>query len=105
MPEKVGILRMQASRRWAICRPKHDPVEITSGEVFRVEVNGVLQVRRMEYAHDGRGYYAVGDPETQRHARGDRKRRMTPAHAHELGLVLIIATMVGLIAWRFWKGW
>jgi hypothetical protein len=23
----------------------------------------VLQVRRMEYAHDGRGYYAVGGPE------------------------------------------
>jgi len=63
MPEKVGILRMQPSRRWAICRPGHDPVEITSGEVFRVEVDGVLQVRRIEYAHDGRGYYAVGGPE------------------------------------------
>jgi hypothetical protein len=63
LAEKVGILRMQPSRRWAIVRPGHDPVEISSGELFRVEVDGALQVRRMEYAHDGRGYYAVGGPE------------------------------------------
>jgi hypothetical protein len=60
MPKKIGILRMQPSRRWAICHPGHGPVEITSGELFRIEV---LHVRRMEYAHDGRGYYAVGGPE------------------------------------------
>jgi hypothetical protein len=30
---------------------------------------------------------------------------MTPAHAHELGLVLIIAIVGGMIAWRMWKGW
>jgi hypothetical protein len=36
------------------------PVEITSGVLFRVEVeDSVLHVRRMEYA-PGRGYYAVG---------------------------------------------
>lgn len=63
MPEKIGILRMQPSRRWAICHPGHDPVEITSGELFRIEVDSVLHVRPMEYAHDGRGYYAVGGPE------------------------------------------
>jgi hypothetical protein len=39
------------------------PVEITSDELFRVEVeDSVLHVRRMEY-EPGRGYYAVGGPE------------------------------------------
>jgi hypothetical protein len=35
-------------------------MEITCGEVFRVEVEGLegLQVTRMEHAHPG-GYYAV----------------------------------------------
>jgi hypothetical protein len=61
--EKVGVLRMMPTRRWAICRPSHEPVEITWGELFRVEVaDGVLEVRRMEYA-PGRGYYVVGGPE------------------------------------------
>jgi len=63
MSEKEGILRMQSSRRWAVCRPGREPVEITSGELFRVEVDDKLRVRRMEYAHDGRGYYAVDGPE------------------------------------------
>src|SRR5262249_38596346 len=63
MSDKEGILRMQPSRRWAVCRTGRDPVEITSGELFRVGVDGGLQVRRMEYAHDGRGYYAVDGPE------------------------------------------
>jgi hypothetical protein len=62
MPERIGILRMQPSRRWSVCRPGHEPSEITSGEVFRIEADGVLHVRRMEYA-PGRGYYAVGGPE------------------------------------------
>jgi hypothetical protein len=37
-----------------------EPWEITSGEVFRVEVEGMegLQRTRMEHAHPG-GYYAV----------------------------------------------
>jgi len=30
---------------------------------------------------------------------------MTPAYVHELGLVLIIAIVAGMIAWRMWKGW
>jgi hypothetical protein len=31
--------------------------------MFRLGVDGVLQVRRMEYAHDDVGYYAIGGPE------------------------------------------
>jgi len=56
--EKGGILRMLPSRRWAVCRPGREPVEITSGELFRVEVDGELRTTRMEYA-PGIGYYAV----------------------------------------------
>jgi hypothetical protein len=39
--------------------PELTPAELpqVSGELFRVGVGGVLQVRRMEYAHDGCGYY------------------------------------------------
>jgi hypothetical protein len=55
---KEGGLRMQPSRRWAICRPGHDPIEITSGELFRAEVDGELRATFMEYAH-GLGYYLV----------------------------------------------
>ena len=40
---------MQPSRRWAVWMPGREPVEVTSGELFRVEVDGELQVRRMEY--------------------------------------------------------
>jgi hypothetical protein len=58
MSEDVGTLRMQPSGRWAVCRPGRDPVEITSGEVFRVEVVGELRVTRMEHQH-GEGYYSV----------------------------------------------
>jgi hypothetical protein len=55
-----GVLEMQPSGRWAVVRPGMEPWEITSGEVFRVEVEGMegLQVTRMEHAHPG-GYYAV----------------------------------------------
>jgi hypothetical protein len=51
MTDKEGILRMMASGRWAIYRPGRSPVEITSGELFRVEVAGAkeLQLTRMEY--------------------------------------------------------
>jgi hypothetical protein len=41
MTDKEGILRMMASGRWALYRPGRFPAEITSGEVFRVEVAGV----------------------------------------------------------------
>jgi hypothetical protein len=49
---KEGTLQMRPSGRWAVCRPGRDPVEITSGEVFRVEVKGMdgLQVTRMEHS-------------------------------------------------------
>ena len=40
MAERVGVLRMQPSGRWAVCRPGQEPIEITSGEPFRVEVDG-----------------------------------------------------------------
>ena len=61
--EKEGVLRMQPSGRWAVCRPGHRPVEITSGEALRVEVEGKpdLQLTRIEYQHfdRGGGYYSV----------------------------------------------
>ena len=59
-PDLEGVLEMQASGRWAVCMPGQEPMEITSGEVFRVEVEGKegLQPTRMEHAHPG-GYYAV----------------------------------------------
>jgi hypothetical protein len=58
--EEEGTLQMQPSGRWAVCRPGREPWEITSGELFRVEVEGRegLQPTRMEHAHPG-GYYAV----------------------------------------------
>lgn len=46
-----GALRMQPSGRWAICRPGHPPFEITSGDRFRIEVDGELKVTRMEFRH------------------------------------------------------
>jgi len=45
-----------------VVRFGREPVEITSGELFRVEVDGELKPTRMEYAHNGRGggeYYSV----------------------------------------------
>ena len=54
MTDKEGTLQMQASGRWAICRPGLDPAEITAGELFRVEVSGELKLTRMEY---GAGEY------------------------------------------------
>jgi len=58
MSEKKGILRMQSSGRWAVCRPGRAPVEIMSGELFRVEVDGELRLTRMEEVW-GEGYYSV----------------------------------------------
>jgi hypothetical protein len=51
MSEKEGILRLQPSGRWAVCRPGRAPVEITSGELLRVEVDGELKLTRMEFRH------------------------------------------------------
>jgi hypothetical protein len=62
MSDKEGTLRMQPSRRWAVVRPGREPVEITSGELFRVEVDGELKLTRMEFRHGARGggeYYSI----------------------------------------------
>jgi hypothetical protein len=58
MTEKEGTSRMMASGRWAVCRAGRAPVEITSGELFRIEVAGAneLQLTRMEFRC---GYYTV----------------------------------------------
>ena len=66
MIEQEGVLRMQPSGRWAVCRPGREPREISSGEPFRVEVGGAkeLQLTRMEYRHLRRGggeYFSVDD--------------------------------------------
>ena len=66
MIEQEGVLRMQPSGRWAVCRPGQGPLEITSGQPFRVEVDGAkeLQLTRMEYRHLRRGggeYFSVDD--------------------------------------------
>jgi hypothetical protein len=60
MSEKEGILQIQPLGRWAVCRPGLLPVKITSGELFRVEVDGArgLQLARMEYRPGT--YYLVG---------------------------------------------
>jgi hypothetical protein len=40
MTKKEGVLRLQPSGRWAVCRPGQKPIEITSGEPFRFELDG-----------------------------------------------------------------
>jgi hypothetical protein len=37
MGEKEGILKMQPTGQWAICRPGETPHEITSGDLFHIE--------------------------------------------------------------------
>ena len=56
--DKEGTLHLQASGRWAIMRPGREPFELTSGDVFRVEVDGKLQITRMGHLW-GEGYYSV----------------------------------------------
>ena len=51
--DKEGTLQMQPGGRWAICRPGRMPHEITSGGVFRVEVDGKLKMTRMAIAQGG----------------------------------------------------
>jgi hypothetical protein len=58
MSDQEGILHMQPSGRWAVVRPRREPVEITSGELFRVEVGGKMRLTKMAQA-PGRGYYSV----------------------------------------------
>ena len=70
MTEREGVLRLLPSGRWAIVRPGWAPVEITNGELFRVEVPGKegLHLTRMEFRHKETirgsvaqlaGYYSV----------------------------------------------
>ena len=61
MTEKEGVLQMQLSGRWAVCRPGRAPVEIASGELFRVEIDGELKVTRMDFQNAGSigEYYSV----------------------------------------------
>jgi hypothetical protein len=60
MTAEEGTLKMQPSGRWAVCWPGRKPVEITSGELFRVEVAGELQLTRMKFRYrPRRGYYTV----------------------------------------------
>jgi len=63
MTEKEGTLRMMASGRWAIYRPGRLPVEIMSGDLFRIEVAGAkeLKLTRMEYDLIDRQYYSIDD--------------------------------------------
>jgi hypothetical protein len=58
---KEGVLQMQSSGRWAVCRPGREPVEITTGDLFRLEVDGELKVTRMQFQHSGPTgeYYSV----------------------------------------------
>jgi hypothetical protein len=89
MADIEGALRMQPSSRWAIVRPGHDPIEITSGELFFVEVDGQLRVTRMEHLW-GEGYYSVdGYPLRDGMRSGDRRWRIigtaeADKHAHTL---------------------
>ena len=66
MTDKEGTLQMQPSGRWAVCRPGRVPVEITTGEVFMIEVPGAypeMRRTRMGLMHheggDGGEYYSV----------------------------------------------
>jgi hypothetical protein len=60
MTDKEGVLQMQPSGRWAICRAGETPHEITSGELFRIEFQGELHLTRMEFRYSPRrGYYTV----------------------------------------------
>ena len=63
MSNKEGTLRLMQSGRWAVCRPGQSPVEITSGELFRIEVAGAkeLKLTRMEYDQIDRQYYSIDD--------------------------------------------
>jgi hypothetical protein len=61
MPEDSGTLCKQPTGKWAVCQPGREPVEINGGEMFRVEVDGMLRMTRMEYEQDGLGgeYYCI----------------------------------------------
>jgi hypothetical protein len=58
MTDKKGTLHLQASGRWAIMRTGREPFELTSGDVFRVKVDGKLQITRMGHLWS-EGYYSI----------------------------------------------
>jgi hypothetical protein len=64
--DKESTLQMQPSGRWAVCRPGQKPVEVTSGEIFMIEVPGAypeMRRTRMEFLHheggDSGEYFSV----------------------------------------------
>lgn len=59
---KEGLLEIMPSGRWAVCAAGEEPIEITSGDQFYLEVpgTGAMELTRMEYAHGrGGGYYSI----------------------------------------------
>jgi hypothetical protein len=44
-----GTLNKMLSGRWAVCRSGKNPIEIMSGDVFRIEVDGKMRLTRMEF--------------------------------------------------------
>ena len=58
MTAKQGTQHLQPSGRWGIMRPGREPFELTSGDVFRVEVDGKFQITRIEHLWS-EGYYSV----------------------------------------------
>jgi hypothetical protein len=79
MNEKEGTLRIMPSGRWAVCRPGREPVEITSGERFRVEFLGEMRLTRMEYRHARPTQPGTGLP---RHGSGGRDHRRDRRRDH-----------------------
>ena len=75
MTSKEGWLQAMPTGRWAVTDGRSAPVEISSGEVFRVDVAGELKPTRMEFrrfcgpmkGREFRGqsgeYYSVDDYE------------------------------------------
>jgi hypothetical protein len=92
MTAKQGTLHQQPSGRWAIMPPGHDPVEITSGEIFRVEVDGELRFTRMEHL-SGEGYYSIDRNPcatgcARRSAAGsDRRRSWRPSQSRHRQII------------------
>lgn len=48
----IGTLMLTDTGRWAIVAKGRNAYEITSGELFAVEVAGVMRTTRMEFAND-----------------------------------------------------
>ena len=52
----IGTLMLLDSGRWAIAaKDREQPYEITSSEVFVVEIEGRMRITRMEFAHGRNG--------------------------------------------------